>query len=178
MNKMKSLEYSQKIFRLTIFAQILLLLLFLLSPVKLVSIVGSTTYILVYIAVYKVVIKKCDMKMLLVLNVLLNILPAILFYLILYVNYDTSLTNFSFLLFTILVLSSIVGAYKFANTKTKVEMFKGVYIIPFILSQYMINNFDIYTSIMVGYIIFSFLLFRYPFVCYRMYKNNEEYIYY
>lgn len=178
MNKMKSLEYSRKIFRLEILLQGLLLMIFLLSPVKLVSFIGSVLYISLYTTIYKLVIKKSGMKMLLLLNVLLNILPAIVFYFILYINYDSSITNFNFLLFSIFVLSSIIGAFIFVNSKTKVAMFKGVYIIPFILSQYMINNVEVYTSIMVIYIIFSFLLFRYPFVCYRMYKNNEKYIYY
>lgn len=178
MNKMKSLEYSRKIFRLEILLQGLLLMIFLLSPVKLVSFIGSALYISMYTVIYKLIIKKSGMKMLLLLNVLLNILPAVVFYFILYINYDTSFTNFSFLLFTILALSSIIGAYKFVNSKANIGLFKGVYIIPFILSQYMINNVEVYTSIMVIYIIFSFLLFRYPFVCYRMYKNKEEYIYY
>lgn len=178
MNKMKTLEYSRKVFRIEILIQALLLLNYLLSPIKLVSIMGSITYIIFYILFYKMIIKKADMKQLLVYNVIFNLIPALLGYMVIVIKYDESLTNFGLPIFTILCIISIVLSYRFTMLKSKLGIFKGIFIIPFIVSQFMINSLGYYTVIMIIYILLVFLIVRYPLECYRMYKNNEEYIYY
>lgn len=178
MNKIKSLEYSQKIFKLEIFVQALLLMLLLLSPVKLVSLIGSFIYILVYIAVYKLIIKKSDMKKLLILNVLFNIFPALYYYIIICQNYESSLTAIRIPVFTFLVVITVIAAYKVAMSKKQYKAFNGLFLIAFLISQFILDTSEVYTMIMIGYIIMLFFLFRYPFVCFRMYKNKEEYIYY
>lgn len=178
MNRMKTLEYSRKIFRVEILFQAMMLLIFSLSPVKLISPTTSTIYICVYILIYKVIIKKSKMKSLLLLNILLNIVPSIYFYFIICLKYEESLSNLGIPIFTVLTAISIFIAYKFVMSKAKLGLFAGIYLIPFITSQYMINHMEMYTNIMILYVLLVFLLVRYPLECFRMYKNKEEYIYY
>lgn len=178
MNKKKTLEYCQELFIAEIFTQGMCLLAFLVSPIKLVSLTNSIIYILLYIAIYKVVIKKSNMKVLLILNVLLNIVPAIYMYLKICIYYNPSLTKMSPIIFTLLVILTIIMSYKYTQVKKSTgKAGKGwVYAIAFFVSQLVYYYLEPYTIAMIVYVIGVFIVIRFPLLCYQLYRKNEEYV--
>lgn len=178
MNKISTVEYIRRTFRAELLLQAILLILLLMSPVKLVSIVGSTVYIIMYFLICKVLIIKLNMRQLLIFNILLNIVPPLYIFIVICLNAGPEFTNVSVPVFTAFVILSAFAAYKVVMSKVKLRGVAGMFLIIFFISQFIINNMEIYTAIMIAYIASTFIFVRYPLECFRMYKNNEEYIYY
>lgn len=178
MNKKNTLEYCQELFIAEIFTQGMCLLGFLTSPIKLVSLTNSIIYIFLYIAIYKFVIKKSNMKVLLILNVLLNIVPAIYMYLKICIYYNPLLTKMSPIIFTLLILLSIIMLYKYTHVKKSSGKISknAVAIIGLVVSQLMLYLLEPYTTTMIVYIIGVFIVVRFPLLCYQLYRKNEEYV--